>query len=84
MDQKSFSVAGVAELLGITRQAILKKIKAGEIKAEKVGRSYVIQKADLPIQQGGELTEAKKELIEKAVEKTVQEYGETLKMLGKE
>lgn len=84
MDKKSFSVAEVAKLLGITRQAILKKIVAGEIKAQKVGRSYVVSKADLPIQQGGELTEDKKEIIKQAVKKTVKDYGETLKMLGKE
>ena len=84
MDKKSFSVVEVAKILGITRQAILKKIKAGEIKSEKVGRSYVIQKANLPILQGGGLTDDKKDLIRQAVKKTIQDYGETLKMLGKE
>ena len=84
MEQKNFSVADVAGLLGMTRQAVLKKIKTGELRAQKVGRSYVVQKTDLPIWHGGELTEAKKEVIKQAVKKAVKDYGETLKMLGKE
>jgi len=84
MHKNLLSTAQVANLLGITREAVLKKIKTGEIKAHKVGRNYVISKADLPIEVGGELTEAKKRVIDKAVRKTVQEYGETLRLLGKE
>lgn len=84
MHKKLLSTTQVAKLLGISRVAVLKKIKTGEIKAHKVGRNYVISKADLPIEIGGELTEAKKMLIDKAVKKTVQEYGKTLKLLGKE
>lgn len=84
MHKNLLSTTQVAQLLGITRVAVLKKIKTGEIKAHKVGRNYVINKADLPIEVGGELTEAKKQLINRAVKKTVREYGETLRLLGRE
>ena len=78
------STTEVAEILGISRQAVLKKIASGELKAKKVGKKYFINRQDLPVESGGELTEEKKELINQAVKKTVQEYGETLRLLGKE
>jgi excisionase family DNA binding protein len=36
------SVAQVAERLGITRQAVLKRIRSGRLPATKVGRAYVV------------------------------------------
>jgi excisionase family DNA binding protein len=36
------SVAQVAERLGITRQAVLKRIRGGRLPAAKVGRAYVV------------------------------------------
>jgi len=83
-DKEFLSTREVADLLGISTAAVKKKIKFGTIKARKVGRNYVINKADLPIEVGGELTEIKKKLIDDAVRKTVSEYGETLRLLGKE
>jgi excisionase family DNA binding protein len=41
------SVAQVAERLGITRQAVLKRIRAGHLPATKVGRAYVVPAAAL-------------------------------------
>lgn len=84
MEQKILSVAQAAKLIGVTRQAVLKKIKAGDIKAQKVGRGFVIRQADLPIERGGKLTDEKKKVLNEAVRKTVKEYGEALKMLGRE
>lgn len=78
------TTAEVAKVLGISRVAVFKKIKSGEIQAQKVGRNYVIRKADLPIEIGGELTEERKKFIAEAVEKTVREYGEALRLLGRE
>lgn len=37
-----YSVAEYAALLGISRQAVLKQIDKGKVKAKKVGRSYVV------------------------------------------
>ncbi len=36
------SVAQAAELLGITRQAVLKRIRTGHLRATKVGRNYIV------------------------------------------
>ncbi|MBI5401487.1 helix-turn-helix domain-containing protein [Candidatus Wolfebacteria bacterium] len=74
----------VAKLLGISRIAVFKKIKSGGINAQKAGRNYIIDKKDLPAILGESLSQEKKLLIEKAVRKTISEYGKTLKLLGKE
>lgn len=41
-----YSIAEYAALKGITRQGVLKQIDSGKIKAQKVGRSYVVLEPD--------------------------------------
>jgi excisionase family DNA binding protein len=84
MNKELFSTSDIAKLLGISRIAVFKRIKAGKIKAKKVGRNFVIRKEELPEILGDALTESKKYAIETAVKRTVREYGETLKLLGRE
>jgi len=84
MDKRFFSTNEVALLLGISRQAVFKKIKADEIKAQKIGRNFVIDKKNLPEIVGKVLNEEQKSEIQKSVDKTIREYGETLKLLGQE
>lgn len=84
MEKDFFSTTEVAKILGISRIAVFKKIKSGEIKAEKSGRNYVIDRNELPRVLGTILSEEKKKLIDEAVTKTVNEYGETLRLLGRE
>ena len=81
---KLLSTAEVAKILGISRVAIHKKIKNGDIKARKVGRNYVIESADVSVALGTILSPERKREIEKSVDRTVKEYGEALRMLGKE
>ena len=45
MDTGFLSVAEAAQILGITRQAVLKRIATGRLDAAKVGRNYVIPAA---------------------------------------
>ncbi|MEK7636262.1 MAG: helix-turn-helix domain-containing protein [Patescibacteria group bacterium] len=82
------SITELAKMLGISRVAVFKRIKKGQIPAERIGRSYAISMeyvTDL-IHNGHSkiLTEDKKAEIKRAVEKVVKEYGETLRLLGKE
>jgi len=84
MDKRFVSSSELALLLGISRQAVFKKIKAGKIKAKKIGRNFIIDKEDLTEVLGAVLTEKQKQEIEKSVDKTIKEYGETLRLLGKE
>ena len=84
MGKEHLSTSEIAKILGISRISVFKKIKSGEIKAEKRGRNYIIKKSDLSQVLGTVLSEDKKRLIESAVNKTVNEYGETLRLLGRE
>ena len=84
MEKELFSTAEVAKLLGISRVAVFKKIKSGEIKARKAGRNFVIDRKELPFVLGTSLTDAQKRLIEASVRETVRDYGQTLKLLGAE
>lgn len=78
------STAELAKLLGISRIAVFQKIKSGKIKAVKVGRAFIIDKNDIPEILGNILSDEGKREIEEAVKKTVKEYGETLRLLGRE
>ncbi len=81
------SVLELAKMLKISRVAVFNRIKKGQIPAEKIGRNYIISMDIVDEIVHGKkqpLTEEKKDIIKKAVEKTVKEYGETLKLLGKE
>ena len=80
------SVAELAKLLGVSRVTVFNRIKKGLISAQKVGRSFAVSVEDADeILRGEEvLTEQKKAEIKKVVQKVVKEYGETLKLLGKE
>jgi len=74
----------VAKILGVSRVAVFKQIKTGRIKAKKVGRSFVIERKELPQILETALTKSKKRQIEKAVDKTIREYAQVLKLLGQE
>ena len=80
---QSITTAQLAKALGISRVAVFKKIKSGEIKAVKKGRNYVIHHSDIP-SLGNNLSDRDKKLIDKALNKTIHEYGETLRLLAKE
>ncbi len=84
MDKKFYSTVEIAKILGISRIAVFKKIKSGEIKAQKVGRSFVIDGETFAGITGEALTDNKKKEIERSVDKTIKEYGEALKLLGTE
>ncbi len=83
MNKEYVTTTQAAEILGISRMHVVRKIKAGEIKATKVGRSFLIPKEELsgifkPIDA------QEKRTIAKGVERAVKEYGDVLKKLGKE
>jgi excisionase family DNA binding protein len=80
---KNITTAQLAKALGISRIAVFKRIKNGEIKATKKGRNYVIHTSDIP-SFGDILSDRDKKVIDKAINKTLHEYGETLRLLAKE
>jgi len=80
-----FSTAEVAKILGISRVAVFKRIRSGVIKAEKVGRAYLIPRSEVYHSlEEGTLTEARKKEIDRNLDLIVREYSVALKMLGQE
>jgi len=84
MNQQFLSTTDLAKLLGVSRVTVFKKIKKGEIKAIRIGRNFAIDKKYLSQINGQVLTKKNKQIIDRAVKKTVNQYGETLRLLGKE
>jgi len=76
------SIQQLANMLGISRIAVYKKIKKGQIKAIRIGRSFAIPRKYIDSILGKTLKASQKREIDAAVKKTVREYGDTLKMLG--
>jgi excisionase family DNA binding protein len=81
---KYFTITQLAEILGISRVAVHKRIKKGEIEAIKIGNMYAIPKSYVAEIFGRSVSRRKKEAIDKAVRKVVKEYGDTLIRLGNE
>ncbi len=83
-NKQYLSVKELADILHVSRITVFNRIKNGQIKAEKVGRNYIIAKENLKDVIQGELSDKLKGEIERGVKKVVDEYGDTLKLLGKE
>ena len=85
MGKKEYlTIPQLAKLLGISRIAVYKKVQKGEIKVKKAGRMNLIPISYVEEIIGKALSAQRKKDIEQAVKKTVLEYGEVLKMLGRE
>ena len=78
------TIPQLADLLGISRIAVYKKVKKGQIPATKIGRTYVITDETIAKILGKKLTARDKKRIDAAVRRVVREYGEVLKKLGRE
>ncbi len=78
------TIPQLAKILGISRIAVYRKVKKGQIKAVKIGRTFAIPQKQIAAILGKSLHEADKKEIDSAVKKTVKEYGQVLKLLGSE
>ncbi len=83
-EKKYYSAPEIAELLGVSRVAIFKKIKSGQIHAEKIGRNYIIPREEYESILGLFVPERRKKDIENAVDRVVKKYGPALRKLGEE
>ena len=84
MKKNMYSTQEVANILHLSRIEVFRKIKAGKIKAEKIGRNYVIPYESLEEILGETIGNQKKREIEKVIDKALKEYGEAFKKLSKE
>ena len=78
------TIPQLAKVLRLSRIAVYKKVKKGQIKAIRIGRNFAIPKKYIADILGKVLAEEDKREIDSAVKKTVREYGEVLKLLGRE
>lgn len=79
-----YSAPEIAKLLGVSRVAIFKKIRNGKIRAEKIGRNYIIPREEYEAILGLFVPEHRKRDIENIVERVFKKYGPALRKLGKE
>jgi len=85
MKQKEyFTTSELAKILGISRIAVFKKIKAGQIKAKKIGRNFAIPRKEFDVILDQSLTLDQKKEIDAGVKKVIKEYSRTLELLGNE
>ena len=78
------TIPQLAKLLGLSRIEVYRKVRKGQIPATKIGRIYVIDDRDISAILGKKLSDSAKKEIDTAVKKTVKEYGDVLKRLGRE
>lgn len=83
-EDKYMTIPQMAKILGVSRVAVYKKVKKGQIKAIKIGRNYAIPRKYIAGILGRALKEEEKRTIDRAVRRTVKEYGEVLVQLGRE
>lgn len=82
-NKKYITTAELANLLGISRIAVFKKIQKGQIKAIKEGRNYLIDVESVP-GLSDKLSKSNEKIINNAVDKTIKDYEETLRLLAGE
>ncbi len=83
-----YTIAEVANILGLSRVAIFNRVKKGKIKAIKIGRNYAIPYKDLLNSIGyiirEPLTKEGEKMINASVTKIFKEYGDVIEKLGEE
>lgn len=84
MEKKYYSTIEVGKILHLSRVAVLKRIKSGKLKAERVGKNFIVGNEAILEALGKSIGKEKKEKIEHAVKKAVEQYKATFKLLGKE
>jgi excisionase family DNA binding protein len=82
--KKTLTIPQLAEILGISRIALYKKVKSGKVPAKKIGRDYIITDRTVNEILGKSLSESKKRQIDQTVRKIVRQYGPLLEKLGAE
>ena len=77
------TIPELAKVLGISRIAVYNRVKQGKIPAIRIGRSFGVPAAAVEGLTGRVLTGPDKAEVERAVRRTVKEYSEVLKLLGR-
>lgn len=76
------TITKLADLLGVNRVTVYRKIKSGQIKAFMVANTYIIDDEEVLQVLNGKLSNDEKKKIENIVEIVNEQYSETLRLLG--
>jgi excisionase family DNA binding protein len=80
-----FTTSEVAKLLKVSRVTVFNYVKKGQIKADKVGKTFLISKVEvLRLIEEKSLGESRKNEIVEEIDFIIKKYGEALKKLGSE
>lgn len=82
--QEYYTISQLAKILGLSRVTVFHRVKKGEIPSVRIGHIYGIPRSYVAEILGKNVSESTKRKIDAAVRKTVEEYGEVLKKLGRE
>lgn len=81
--KKFLTVSDVSKKIGLSRMQVIRKIRSGEIHAERVGRSYIIPEEGLPgIYR--KISQVERDHVTEAVRRVLKEYGDVIRRLGRE
>lgn len=81
--RKFLTVSEVSKKIGLSRMQVIRKIRSGEIRAERVGRSYIVPEEGLPgIYR--KISQAERDRVTEAVRRVLKEYGDVIRRLGRE
>lgn len=81
-DRQFITIPQLAALMGYSRIAVYKQVKKGHIRAMRVGRIHLISKNEVERLLGTHVGKDRIAAIDKAVDRTIKEYGEVLRLLG--
>jgi excisionase family DNA binding protein len=82
MQRAMKTIPELANDLGLSRVAVYKKVKSGQIPATRVGRYYVISSQTAKSLSQQTINQQDLDWIDAAVKKVVQEYGTVFKWLS--
>lgn len=83
--EKYLTIPEFAKIVGLSRSQVFRRVKAGLIPYQKVGRIYLISRDYTDtVFALGDLSEGDQKEIENAVKKVVSQYGDVIKKLGAE
>ena len=84
MTKEFYSTTEVARILNISRISVFRQIKLGKIKADKIGKNFIISHNSLLEALGKRVGNTKKEEIERAIDMAMRDYEGTFRRLSKE
>ena len=84
MSPKPFiTIPQLAAKLGVTRAAVFRKVRKGQIAAERVGHAYLIPAEEAEAVLAGRPTASGRMFIVATVKRVVREYRPLLESLGR-